>query len=123
MCIKELEKIAKETNWLVPAYRFMPDHIHLLVETAKPNNLLAFINKFKQVTGYRFKQIASASPKEAGVTLSDSILWHRSYMDQLVQDQESKERLIDYIKNNPVKTGLVDKPEYYPYIGSIIKSR
>ena len=42
-------------NW---AYVFMPDHLHLVVEgaTAK-TDLLTFVKKFKQRTGYLFKKL------------------------------------------------------------------
>jgi putative transposase len=47
---------AKEECLDIPAYCFMPDHLHLLISGVREtSDCLAFINGFKQRSGYTFK--------------------------------------------------------------------
>jgi len=90
----------------VLAYTFMPDHCHLLVYTEGNITIIDFIKKYKQITGYYFKQKYSKK------------LWQKSYYDHIVRDSEDIDEFIAYIFKNPVRSGLVDDWYEYPYSGS-----
>jgi len=105
-CIKTLHEKAATNGFEVLAYCFMPNHIHLLVVGLTETSCLKpFMQQFKQITGYAFRQ-------ERGVSL-----WHRSYHERVLRREESMESVAAYIWANPVQAGLVKNPEDYPYSG------
>ncbi len=42
-------------------------------------------------------------------------LWGRRFFDRVVRNQRELQADVDYIHANPVKAGLVEKPEEYAY--------
>ena len=42
-------------------------------------------------------------------------LWQREYYDRYVRDLDHFHDCIAYIRNNPVKAGLCDRPEDWPF--------
>lgn len=89
------------------AYVTMPDHMHWLVEgTEIHSELKAFVKIAKQRTGYHYKQA------------TQSQLWQPSYYDSVLRDEDSTWGVIRYIVNNPVRSGLVEKPGDYELWGS-----
>jgi REP element-mobilizing transposase RayT len=48
----------------------------------------------------------------------DESLWQEGYFERLLRSQEPTTKTIDYILNNPVKAGLVARPEDYPFAWS-----
>lgn len=85
----------------------MPDHLHLLVEGFSPSsNLITFMNKAKQATGYWFK------------TEHERPLWQTGYYDHVLRDDEDTLAVIRYVLANPVRAGLVERIDAYPFSGS-----
>ncbi len=105
-CLALLLSLAGTSLHQVVAYCFMPDHLHLLLQgTSEIADLAPFLKKFKQITGYRFKQAAGGQ------------LWHRSYHDHVLRREEDIAEVAAYIWNNPVRAGLAEICESYPYSG------
>ncbi|PKN72084.1 MAG: hypothetical protein CVU50_08865 [Candidatus Cloacimonetes bacterium HGW-Cloacimonetes-3] len=42
-------------------------------------------------------------------------IWYHEYYDYWVRNQEELYRIIEYIRQNPVKAKLVDKPEDWEF--------
>ena len=107
-----LRDTSSEFKFEIFAYCFMPDHLHLLV-TGKCNgdlqvsNLINFIKKFKQKSGFYFKKEYNKN------------LWHKSYYDHVVRKEENLETVALYILNNPVRKGLVGDYRNYEFSGSV----
>jgi len=105
-CIKALHEKAAMHVFEVLAYCFMPNHVHVLVRgLTETSRLKTFMQQFKQTTGFAFKQ-------EKGM-----LLWHRSYHDRVLRREESIASVSAYVWGNPVRAGLVQNPEDYPYSG------
>ncbi len=102
---KVLNSVSSEMNFFVIAYCFMPDHLHILTSGDEETNLIKFVKKFKQVTGYNFK-------KGTGKRL-----WQKSFYDHVVRKEENLNSLAEYIFNNPVRKGLVEDYNDYPFLG------
>ena len=51
-----------------------------------------------------------------------STLWQRSYFEHVLRDEEDTIGVAKYILENPVRAGLVERPEAYPYLGSMTVS-
>ncbi len=97
------EKI--QTNFLVYVYCLMPDHIHLLL--SPPGNGLTvpqFIGRFKSKTthlAWKFE--------------IDDKLWQKRFYDHIIRKKENLEKIGQYILNNPIRKGLVEKWKDYKY--------
>ncbi len=83
----------------------MPDHLHILTSGDEKTNLIKFIKTFKQKTGYNFRKTAGRN------------LWQKSFHDHVVRKEENLSSIAEYIFNNPVRKGLVQNYEEYPFLG------
>jgi len=107
-----LDRVAVKHAFEVPAYCYMPDHLHLLLEAkAKTSDLLAIVGQYKQKTGYQYKQ------------QTGRFLWQKSFYDHVVRRDESVHEVVGYILANPVRRQLAERPGDYPYAGSMAYGR
>lgn len=98
---------AREEYFDIQAYCFMPDHLHFLVSgTRQTSDCLAFINGFKQRSAFAFKQSTGER------------LWQHKPHDHILRPDERWEAVAFYIWMNPVRKGLCQRPEDWPFSGS-----
>src|SRR5213075_1121222 len=93
--------IARLTNWNVIAAVLMPDHVHLLVA---PND--------------RELPVGNASGAIKRWMRQDLVAtwqWQPGSFDRLLRSEESAYEKWQYIRENPVRAGLVEKSEDWPY--------
>jgi REP element-mobilizing transposase RayT len=103
----EILKIARAQQFNVLVYCLMPDHLHaLVVGTDQAASFPQLVHALKQRTSYRFKR-ALGTP-----------LWQPSFFDRTLRPDEDPRRVMHYIVMNPVRAGLVRRPEDYPLWGS-----
>ncbi|MCK4330669.1 transposase [candidate division WOR-3 bacterium] len=86
----------------------MPDHVHIVFELVGDKTLSEVIKGLKQFAGRRIK-------KNLGLT---NPIWQEQYYDHLIRRDESLFEIIKYCWYNPVRAGIVDNPEEYPYCKS-----
>ena len=110
LCKWLLSLLAEESStagFLIPAYCFMPDHLHLLVEgISSVSNLLAFIKVFKHKSGELFHH------------KTGRILWQKKFYDHILRSSDSLGAVAWYIWLNPVRKGLAAKAGEFPFAGS-----
>ncbi len=98
-------------GWAVGRYVVVPDHVHFfatpLLDGAKP--LAGAIGKWKEWTA---KRALSALGAEAP-------LWQAEFFDHVLRSNESRSEKWKYVRENPVRAGLVAKTEDWPYAGAI----
>jgi len=91
----------------ITAYCFMPDHVHLFVmgrtETA---DLRRFAVLAKQRSAFTFSRTTGQA------------LWQEGYFDRVVRSAEEASEKLRYMLANPIRSGLVDRIDDYPFIGS-----
>ncbi|HKF67637.1 MAG TPA: transposase [Vicinamibacterales bacterium] len=103
----QIRRAAHDEQFVIPAYCFMPDHLHLLIEaTGDQSNGLKFISKAKQLSGFHYKQRYRLP------------LWQRYGYEHVLRDDEKTKVVARYILENPVRAGLVKSPEDFPFLGS-----
>jgi putative transposase len=100
-------------NMAVHDFVIMPDHIHILMTIPGEISLEKAMQLVKGSFSYRAK-------KELGF---QGEIWQRGYSDVQILDRESFQSHRAYIENNPVKAGLVGKPEEYPFGTACLKRR
>lgn len=89
----------------------MPDHLHvLLIGESEDADLCACVKRFKQLTGFAYKQ------------LHQNRLWQHGYHERVLRDDEATLAVVRYILENPVRAGLAGRLGEYPFAGSDVYS-
>ena len=107
-CLEALSSASEASGFEVLAYCFMPDHVHLLVQSTSPGFLPDFVKRFKQATGFAYRRRHGRA------------LWQKSYYDHVLRGEESVADVARYIFGNPVRAGLVAEAKDYPFSGSLV---
>jgi REP-associated tyrosine transposase len=107
-------------GFLLFAYVFMPDHIHLLTDAPrKPSEVLQYI---KGIIGHRVINHLKLSQHQSSLEKLRHVDWKRKHRYSLWQhdsdiftvNSESKfMEKVNYIHMNPVRAGLVERPQDY----------
>lgn len=95
-------------NVAVGRYVIMPDHIHLFVCGPHDFELGRWIVMLKQYLG---KQIHASRSLP---------MWQRGFFDHLLRSDESYAQKWNYVRENPVRAGLVTNAEDWPYSGELV---
>ncbi|MGA2350337.1 MAG: transposase [Terracidiphilus sp.] len=99
---RELEKVRVRYGFVVAGYVLMPEHVHLLVGEPHKSSLSVVLQVLKQQTSRKLKQSGEIQ------------FWQRRYYDFNVFTEEKRVEKLRYMHRNPVKRGLVHKPEDWP---------
>jgi putative transposase len=98
-----------EHNIALGCYVIMPENIHLFVCGPDDFSLGAWIGSLKQ-----------ALARSMGRRRAGDVIWQRGCFDHLLRSDESYGQKWNYVRENPVRAGLVAKTEDRPYAGEII---
>ena len=94
----------------------MPEHVHLLLSEPDNDTLADAIHFLKLSFTKRLHAQVNAQPKGANLGHAiDGSFWQRRYYDRNVRDHEEFVNDLKYIHRNPIKRGLVEKPEDWPW--------
>jgi len=105
--IEQFRRTTRQFRFAVPAYCFMPDHFHALMEGCDDSaDFRECIRQFKQRSAFTWKQRTGTA------------LWQRGYYERVLRTEEDSFAVARYILANPVRGGLVHVPEDFPYSGS-----
>ncbi len=100
-----LQKAAATYGSAVHAYVLMTNHVHLLMQPSQPNS----IAKVMQALGRRYVRYINTTYHRTGT------LWEGRYRASLVEAEYYLLACYRYIELNPVRAGLVQRPEDYPW--------
>jgi putative transposase len=89
----------------------MRNHVHLLLTVDGAMSIEKAMQLIKGNFSYRAK-------KELGFT---GEIWQRGFSDVRITDEASFAAHQEYIYNNPVRAGLANTPEEYPYGSAYLK--
>ena len=90
-------------SYLLHEFVLMPDHFHLVMTPA--TTLEKAVQLIKGGFSFRAK-------KELG---SNAEIWQRGFSDHRIRDWEDYQRHVQYIRLNPVKRRLCEKPEEFKF--------
>jgi len=96
---RELETVRQRYGLVVAGYVLMPEHVHLLVNEPLKASLAIALQVLKQQTSRKLKRRGEAR------------FWQRRYYDFNVRNELKRVEKLRYMHRNPVKRGLVEKPE------------
>jgi len=99
----------KTPGWTVGRYVIMPDHIHLFCAPlpAQDRSLEDWMRRWKSAASRRWPR-----PEEHPV-------WQRSFWDRQLRTNESYDEKWEYVRNNPVRAGLVQQADDWPFAGEL----
>jgi REP element-mobilizing transposase RayT len=105
MVCEAIEHRQRQSLWNVFEYVVMPNHIHLFFELVT-GRLKSTLEDFKEWTG-----------RKAGtfVRLDGQRFWQKEWFDHWSRSGEEDERIVAYIRRNPIKAGLVKEFEQWPH--------
>ena len=87
----------------------MPDHLHAFVALdAERCRLSGWVSGLKAV-------VARALRSEG----LDGPYWQKGFFDHVLRGSESASEKWEYVRNNPVRAGLVQRAEDWPYWGQV----
>ena len=125
--IESLKYCQKEKGLNLFAYVIMSNHIHLLAQS-EVGNLSGFIRDFKNFTSKRFIDFINCEKESRSDWLKLVFTYHGKFKDnqkfQVWTHEKHAEHIyrlkfieqkVNYIHNNPVRSGIVDNPEDYLY--------
>jgi REP element-mobilizing transposase RayT len=89
----------------------MPDHVHLLLSPLRdserwPFPLVDILQCLKSATAHRINKFLHHS----------SPVWEEESFDHVLRSDESLDEKCEYVRQNPVRAGLVRRPEDYPWL-------
>jgi len=106
--LRETLHHAKELHpFAMLGYVFLPDHLHLLIRPADRGNFSPIMHSLKRNFAINFKRTRDVT--------GSMRVWQKGYWDHIIRDEDDFHRHLDYIHYNPVRHGLVDKPEAWRF--------
>jgi len=105
LLIDVLRTCVAERKFLLHDFVIMPDHVHLLMTVHADMTIEKAMQFIKGRFSYRLKKEFQYLGE----------VWQCGFSETRADDAESLFRYREYIAQNPVKAGLVDSPEQYPY--------
>jgi REP element-mobilizing transposase RayT len=102
-----LKWLEEERGWNTYAAVVMPNHLHWVTRNSEGRNgeLLGDLESFKRFTGRR----ANKSFDRHGE------FWARDDFDHWCRSSEKTTGAVEYVKKNPVKAGLCERWEDWPW--------
>ncbi|MBM3252826.1 MAG: transposase [Candidatus Omnitrophica bacterium] len=100
-----LRRYKEKFNFKIFAYCLMSNHIHLLIKTSQDGTISEIMKAITIAhTRYYHKRYKTTGH-----------IWQGRFRSPIVSDDEYLLTLMCYIEQNPVRAGIVEHPERYPY--------
>lgn len=104
--IRVLIHLREKHGFQLFSYCLMPDHFHGLIRVDNSDlDLSNICGRFKGLSTREFWRF------------SEGKLWHRGFYERIVEGDDAIYGCVRYIRQNPVKAGLVDRWDQWPYYG------
>jgi len=85
----------------------MPNHVHLLAQVHPTSaDMHTVLSHWKGATSHAANQILQRS----------GAFWQRDWFDRVIRSKAELDRVKKYIQQNPVKAGLCQEWQAYPYV-------
>ncbi len=105
MVCDAVETCARQLDYELAGYCLMPDHVHVVVSPACSETALAvFLRRLKSYTTNRYQRLVGPAR-----------LWRHSARDRVKRPREDLRELVAYVANNPVRRGLIQRWQDWPY--------
>jgi putative transposase len=108
--VDALGRAESRYDWRVGRYVVMPDHVHFFCApmTEQTRSLSRFIGYWKRASAARIRRRCLTCFR-----------WQAEFFDHVLRSHESYAQKWDYVRANPVRAGLVEHPEEWPFQGQV----
>lgn len=89
----------EQLQWEMLLFLLMPDHLHMIARFNPEPGLQRVVSDWKRYTARQF-----------------GIAWQRDFFDHRLRNDNEIEHKAEYIQMNPVRAGLVEDLEDWPYV-------
>jgi putative transposase len=118
--LKVLEQVRRRYRFAVVGYVVMPEHVHLLFGEPERGNLSVVVQALKQGFARRLLGKVRSEPDRRQGQLWDAApesghIWQRRFYDFVVFSEKKRVEKLRYMHRNPVKRGLVPRPEQWAW--------
>lgn len=106
--------IGLERGFFVGCFVLMSDHLHLFIVVPRdvPYALSGWVKALKRSLTKVLEASGVPSPH-----------WQRGFFDHVMRSRESYSEKWEYVRNNPVRAGLVNEADAWPFQGEICELR
>jgi len=101
LLIDVLKDSRRRLGFLLCGYVLMPDHWHALIWPSYPLRISQVLHEAKKIMTLRVNAQRGAQGP----------LWQHQFWDRFVRHQQELSERLDYMHLNPVRRGLVRRPE------------
>ena len=125
LLIKNIKYYQKKYNFVILGYVIMPSHFHWIVEVNKSHGTISDIMRdIKKYSAWDIMDYVSKRKNEYDKVFIESSnrytdqkrkFWKPRFYDEVIRNEKMFWSKLHYIHNNPVKAGLVTKPEDFRY--------
>jgi len=110
--IEEWRQASTRLRWAIGRYVIMPDHVHFFSSPVDSTRSLSeFMQRWKQWTSKRIVH-------EVGL---EGPVWQAEFFDHLLRSAESYEQKWNYVRENPVRAGLVAVADDWSWQGEVAR--
>ena len=119
--LKILEQVRQRYRFVVVGYVVMPEHVHLLLSEPEVGDPSTVLQVLKQRVARRLLARARRRHSPAQLRLWEGSnpeadhFWQRRFYDFNVWSKKKRVERLRYMHRNPVKRGLVESPELWPW--------
>lgn len=92
-------------KYRLAAWVVMPNHCHMLCTPCAEHRLSEIMHSLKSYTANKANKMLLRSGR----------FWQKEYFDRFMRNARHFARTVTYIENNPVKAGLCERPEDWPF--------
>ena len=103
------ERAGRDFNIGVGRYVIVPDHVHLFIREGEDFRLGRWVGLLKQ-----------ALAKASNLPGAKTQLWQEGFFDHVLRSDESYSQKWNYVRENPMRAGLIKSAEEWPYQGEIV---
>jgi len=107
MFLDILTAAKKRFNFKIKNFCIMSNHIHLIIKPLYKDDLSKIMQWILSIFAIRFNSFYNYHGH----------VWYDRFKSSIIETFSYYKTVFEYINNNPVKAGMVEKPEDYYYCG------
>ena len=128
--VKYGKEALEKFNVAVGRYVIMPDHVHFFVRGDASFVLSRWVGGLKHAISVAVSEDAQtrlpvkgrhSQPTRLPLQGKESSLWQPGFFDHVLRSNESYARKWEYVRDNPVRAGLVTSWQEWPHQGEIVR--
>lgn len=123
LIIDSLNFMQRRGDFTLIAYCIMPTHLHLVLQISGEKNISDIMRDFKKYTSFRIRKRLE---NDGHHRMVESLrlppgsrqmfkVWMDRFDDLLITNEETLRTKVEYIHQNPLRAGLVEKDIDWPY--------